>query len=86
VEDEAGWQGESGRDPCLARWATNTRSNFRNPLACLEKGRPSRLVDRTVDATATKKPFVRGVDDSVDRECGDVCLLNTNSRHRLPNA
>lgn len=68
MDDAAGWQAVAAGRFRLARPAAAELA------ALCQQAASSSAVDRPVDAAAAEQALVRGVDDGIDRQGGDVGL------------
>ena len=74
VDDPAGGQAEAGRDAGFAGGTAHAGADFGDRQACLEEFPSRGPVDGPVHSPAAEHPLVRGVDDGIDGEKGDVGL------------
>lgn len=74
VNDMFRRQLEGRRDSRFADRTPNPGPHFRNGSARCEKLGPSCSMDSAVNATSAEHPFIRGVDDGIDRHSRDVTL------------
>jgi hypothetical protein len=73
MDDQAGAEAVTGRDPRLPGGAPHTGPNLGEPAALLEQTKPRGAVNGAIDAASAKKPLVRGVHDGVHvNQGGDV--------------
>jgi hypothetical protein len=65
----------SRRDPSLTGWATTERPAFPQQIG------PGSAVDGPIDPAAAQQRLVRGIDDGVNGQGGDIGLLDNDPRH-----
>src|SRR5262249_29182952 len=68
VNDVGGFQPIAGRDLGIADVAAA------KALARLQQLRPSRIVNGSVNTPAAEQGRIRGIDDSVDAQRGNICV------------
>jgi hypothetical protein len=83
MNDIPRFQTEPGCQPRLAGRAPDAGTDFGNLPARRQQLRSSGAVNRSVYSTAAEHPLVRGVDDGVNVERGDVGADNFNPPHAL---
>ena len=83
------WSDRMDDVPCLqpvaARHLRVTRGASAQPTAFLLQLRPCGAMYRAIHSTAPEQRRVRGVDDRVNVEGGDVRLYGRELRHQLPS-